>query len=155
MFIGAMGVPGGGRNEITDRFLRHMQIICLDSFEDNTLVKIFSSILDWHFAKGYVEPVSRLTKVKKRTFKTFAKINYFFQFCVGATIEVYKEAILHFLPTPAKSHYTFSLRDFSRVINGLLLVPPAKMNDPDKFIRLWIHETYRVFHDRLIDDPDR
>lgn len=64
MFVGAMGVPGGGRNEVTDRFLRHMQIICLDSFEDNTLVKIFSTILDWHFAKGYVEPVSRLTRVR-------------------------------------------------------------------------------------------
>lgn len=59
-----MGVPGGGRNEITDRFLRHMQIIGLDSFEDNTMVKIFSTILDWHFAKGYVEGISRLSKVR-------------------------------------------------------------------------------------------
>ncbi|VEN56386.1 unnamed protein product, partial [Callosobruchus maculatus] len=138
MFVGAMGVPGGGRNEITDRFLRHMQIIGLDSFDDNTLTKIFSTILEWHFAKGYVEPVARLSK-----------------FCVSGTIEVYKEATLNFLPTPSKSHYTFSLRDFSRVINGLLLTPPQKMDDPDKFIRLWIHETYRVFHDRLIDDADR
>nr|CAI5856319.1 unnamed protein product [Callosobruchus analis] len=138
MFVGAMGVPGGGRNEITDRFLRHMQIIGLDSFDDNTLTKIFSTILEWHFAKGYVEPVARLSK-----------------FCVAGTIEVYKEATLNFLPTPSKSHYTFSLRDFSRVINGLLLTPPPKMDDPDKFIRLWIHETYRVFHDRLIDDADR
>lgn len=70
-------------------------------------------------------------------------------------MEVFKEATLKFLPTPAKSHYTFSLRDFSRVINGLLLTPPAQMDDPDKFIRLWIHECYRVFHDRLIDDGDR
>lgn len=58
-----MGVPGGGRNEVTDRFLRHMQIICLDSFDDNTLNKIFVTILDWHLAKGYVENVARLSKV--------------------------------------------------------------------------------------------
>lgn len=67
MFVGSMGVPGGGRNEVTDRFLRHMQIICLDSFEDNTLVKIFSTILDWHFGKGYVEEVARLTKVRNNS----------------------------------------------------------------------------------------
>lgn len=63
LFVGAMGVPGGGRNEVTDRFLRHMQIICLDSFDDNTLNKIFVTILDWHLAKGYVENVARLSKV--------------------------------------------------------------------------------------------
>ncbi|XP_008197222.2 dynein axonemal heavy chain 3 [Tribolium castaneum] len=137
-FIGAMGPPGGGRNEVTDRFLRHMQIIAIDSFDDNTLSKIFTTILDWHFAKGYEEPVARLHK-----------------WCVGATMDVYKQAILQFLPTPAKSHYTFSLRDFSRVINGVMLVPPNRMQEPEKFIRLWIHECYRVFHDRLIDENDR
>ncbi|XP_023310238.1 dynein heavy chain 3, axonemal [Anoplophora glabripennis] len=138
LFVGAMGVPGGGRNEVTDRFLRHMQIICLDSFDDSTLNKIFVTILDWHLGKGYVENVARQSK-----------------FCVGATLDVYKDATLSFLPTPTKSHYTFSLRDFSRVINGMLLTPPSRMADPDKFIRLWVHETYRVFHDRLIDDNDR
>ncbi|KAK9888347.1 hypothetical protein WA026_000602 [Henosepilachna vigintioctopunctata] len=138
MFVGAMGPPGGGRNEITDRFLRHNVIICIDAFDDNTLTKIFTTIMEWHLAKGYEDPIARLSK-----------------FCVSATMEVFREATIKFLPTPAKSHYTFSLRDFSRVINGLLLTPPAQMADPDKFIRLWIHESYRVFHDRLIDEEDR
>lgn len=58
-----MGPPGGGRNEVTDRFLRHMLIISIDSFDDNTLNKIFTTILDWHFAKGYDESVSKFSKV--------------------------------------------------------------------------------------------
>lgn len=65
LFVGAMGVPGGGRNEISDRFLRHMQIISIDSFDDNTLNKIFSTIIEWQFGKGYVEVVQRMAKVGK------------------------------------------------------------------------------------------
>ncbi|MPC63646.1 Dynein heavy chain 3, axonemal [Portunus trituberculatus] len=74
---------------------------------------------------------------------------------VEATREVYKSIISTFLPTPAKSHYVFNLRDFSRVVGGILLVPNTCLTSVDKVIRLWLHETYRVFHDRLCDDNDR
>lgn len=70
-------------------------------------------------------------------------------------MEVYKNAVLQLLPTPSKSHYTFSLRDFSRVIRGVLLVPSSRLNECEKLIRLWIHESYRVFCDRLVNEEDR
>ena len=77
------------------------------------------------------------------------------QLMVQATMQVYKETMVGFLPTPAKSHYVFNLRDFSRVIRGILLVPASRMVESNKLLRLWVHEVYRVFNDRLIDDFDR
>lgn len=77
------------------------------------------------------------------------------QVMVQATLQVYKNTIVTFLPTPAKSHYVFNLRDFSRVIRGVLLVPASRMQETDKLMRLWVHEVYRVFYDRLTVEEDR
>uniref|UniRef100_A0A4W6EFX0 Dynein axonemal heavy chain 3 n=1 Tax=Lates calcarifer TaxID=8187 RepID=A0A4W6EFX0_LATCA len=129
LFMSAMGPPGGGKNDITSRFTRHLNVISIDCFDDETLTKIFSSITDWHFT--YLVLCPRLGKIM-----------------VQATMAVYKDTMDSFLPTPSKSHYIFNLRDFARVIRGVLL-------DGDKLIRLWIHEVYRVFYDRLIDNEDK
>ncbi|KAM7384052.1 hypothetical protein PAMA_011415 [Pampus argenteus] len=138
LFMSAMGPPGGGKNDITGRFTRHLNIISIESFDDETLTKIFSSITDWHFSKGFDASFYRLGKIM-----------------VQATMAVYKDTMESFLPTPSKSHYIFNLRDFARVIRGVLLAPHTHMQDGDKLIRLWIHEVYRVFYDRLIDNEDK
>lgn len=57
-----MGVPGGS-NYVDGRLLRHLHIVTVDSFEDATLNRIFVAIMDWHFAKGFLEAVTRLSKV--------------------------------------------------------------------------------------------
>ncbi len=51
-----MGPPGGGRTFITPRFLRHVNLIALANFDDDVMIKIFSTILQWFFIKGKFSP---------------------------------------------------------------------------------------------------
>ena len=74
---------------------------------------------------------------------------------VNATISIFNSIASSLLPTPAKSHYTFNLRDLSKVFQGTLLANSEKVKDKESFIRLWSHECMRVFHDRLTDTEDR
>jgi len=59
------------------------------------------------------------------------------------------------LPTPAKCHYTFNLRDLSKVVQGILMIKLENLEDKAGLVYLWIHETFRVFRDRLVDQTDR
>ncbi len=45
------------------------------------------------------------------------------------------------LPTPTKSHYTFNLRDFSRVILGVLLIKKQALDDKKTVIRYRTHQS--------------
>ena len=39
-----MGPPGGGRNSITDRMTRHLNVISIDNFSQETITKIFQRL---------------------------------------------------------------------------------------------------------------
>ena len=135
----AMAPPGGGRNAITPRFQRHFNQIAINSFDGTTLFRIFNSIFDWHFNR----------------FDFSVSLKQLAVPLVESTMKVYQWSVENLLPTPAKTHYTFNLRDFSKVVQGIVLSTPDTFDNAESFIRLWTHEIYRVFYDRLIADDDR
>lgn len=52
--VTAMGPPGDGKNPVTSRFLRHFNIISITKFSDDTMTKIFGSIVNHYFKVGIV-----------------------------------------------------------------------------------------------------
>ncbi|DAZ96773.1 TPA: hypothetical protein N0F65_005771 [Lagenidium giganteum] len=136
LFVASMGPPGGGRNPITPRIVRHFNVIGYAELGDDSKRVIFSTILG-NFLSSFSSDVSRLSDN-----------------VVNASIKVYSTICRELLPTPAKSHYTFNLRDLAKVFQGVLMGDSRRITDPDGLIRLWIHECKRVFEDRMISQQD-
>jgi len=138
-FFAAMGLPGGGKTFITPRILGRFYLVGFPLLDSDNMSQIFTTILDWKFqADGYASEVAGLSK----------KI-------VQATLQVYQSTTEQLLPTPMKVHYTFNLRDFAKVVFGMLLLKKGECEGPERHIRLWTHEILRVFGDRLIEEADR
>ncbi|KAF7660832.1 hypothetical protein LDENG_00274280 [Lucifuga dentata] len=133
----ACAPPGGGRNPVTPRFIRHLSMLCLPPPSELSLKHIFKAILT-----GFLAEFSQAVKD-----------------CAGqivdAAVEIYHRLSVDLLPTPAKSHYVFNLRDLSKCVQGILQCEPSQVRDQTQVFRLFCHECQRVFHDRLINNQDK
>ena len=55
-----MSPSSGGRNAVCGRFTRHMNIFTIDAFDNDTLDRIFSAIVTWHFEAHEDTTIQRL-----------------------------------------------------------------------------------------------
>lgn len=138
IFIAAMGPPGGGRSVITPRLQRHFNIMTYTDLQDESIHTIFFTIINafmYNFTADVKNALDGLCQM---------------------TLRVYNNVLYGPLkPTPNKSHYTFNLRDISRIFQGLCNANNKLCFQPVHLSRMWIHENKRVFGDRLIDNIDR
>ncbi|RLO04474.1 hypothetical protein DYB28_010789, partial [Aphanomyces astaci] len=138
VMVASMGPPGGGRNPITPRFIRHFNIIGYTEMSDDNKKQVFATIVASYLAKFSDElkpPEIGLSIVK-------------------SSIYIYNTIIQELLPTPAKAHYTFNLRDLAKVFQGLLMGDAKRIIKLDQLLRLWVHENMRVFEDRFTTPSD-
>ncbi|KAL6467190.1 hypothetical protein MHYP_G00249940 [Metynnis hypsauchen] len=133
----ACAPPGGGRNPVTPRFIRHFSMLCLPTPSEHSLKQIFKAILS-----GFLSDFPAAVKQAAGSI-------------VDAAVEIYHRMSVDLLPTPAKSHYVFNLRDLSKCVQGMLQCEPGTVQDQNQIFRLFCHECQRVFHDRLINNEDK
>lgn len=141
-FMGAMGPPGNGRNSISSRYIRHFNVLYIEPYSSDSLKYIFSTIMDWLFLSKASPPFPQAVQSMKES-------------VVSNTIEIYGRVSAAFKPTPAKSHYTYNLRDVSKVFQGIAKSSGKGIQKEDDMLKLWAHECIRVFQDRLINNDDR
>ncbi|RZC39366.1 dynein heavy chain 6, axonemal, partial [Asbolus verrucosus] len=133
----ACAPPGGGRNPLTPRFVRHFGMLLIPPPNEFSLKAIFRAIL-----KGFFFDFSN-------------EIRDLADYMVNAAVEIYLRIATDLLPTPAKSHYVFNLRDLSKCIQGVLQADSGTLREESVMLRLFYHECLRVFHDRLINVEDK
>lgn len=137
LIMAAMGPVGGSRQAISPRTSSRFSILNIAVPSDSTTNQMFSLILTQHFEKFEPEVSNMVQSIMK------------------ATISLYNKVTKKMLPTPAKIHYLFNLRDVSKVIQGLVRSSPEYHVSSKIMMRLWVHESLRVFSDRLVDETDQ
>ncbi|XP_055643505.1 dynein axonemal heavy chain 6 [Toxorhynchites rutilus septentrionalis] len=133
----ACAPPGGGRNVLTPRFIRHFALLSLPTHSSDTLKTIFKAILT-----GFLSDFSMAIRPLADSM-------------VEAAVAVYERISEELLPTPKKSHYIFNLRDLSKCIQGILQSDSSSYVNPIQMLRLFYHESLRIFYDRLVCQEDK
>jgi len=147
--IAAMAHPTSGRNDVPNRlkrqhFIFNMILPSVASIDDLYGQMIRGRFTRSEFGSATMSVVDKLTT---------------------ATIELWRQTKARMLPTPAKFHYIFNMRDLSRVFQGIFLTPKDTIltggqQTPTKdgaliIVQLWKHECNRVLQDKLTTKEDK
>ncbi|CDI85908.1 hypothetical protein EPH_0064790 [Eimeria praecox] len=136
-FLGAMNPPGNGRNSVDPRAVSQFFCFNIQSPSQESIKRILSTILDLKFGTDCPSLKPVLTKLPT------------------ATLILYESVVEKMMRTPKKFHYIFNMRDLSRIYQGIWHAKLPLSIDGKMILRLWRHESLRVFEDRLIDEEEK
>ncbi|XP_070822029.1 dynein axonemal heavy chain 11 [Chaetodon trifascialis] len=130
--------PTAGSFNINPRLQRHFSVFVVNFPSSEAQMSIFSQILCSHLKQHLFSPLVQ---------RSAAAV-------VQAAITLHHKIVHSFLPTAMKFHYTFNLRDLSNIFQGILFAGPDSVKESTDLALLWLHESCRVYSDRLVDVVD-
>lgn len=130
--------PKAGSFTINPRLLRHFIVFGMSAPAPAALNTIYSNL----FA-GHVKAEDFPNAVKKVQDKI-----------VEAVVKIHDKVAHNFLPTAIKFHYLFNLRDLTNCFQGLAFATASVFKTPLLWARLVLHETTRVYSDKMTDMAD-
>eukprot|EP00796_Vickermania_ingenoplastis_P008354 gene8354-5852_t len=135
----AMGPPGGGRSKVSNRFMRFFNYVAFPEMSEVSKRDVLNTILQGGFMhRGVPEEVREFSRQ-----------------LVESTLKIFTKCFNNFLPTPAHVFYSFNLRDVMRVFPMIYQAEAKTLETNEELTKMWMHETQRVFFDRLINEEDK
>ncbi|CAM9783470.1 unnamed protein product [Ectocarpus sp. 6 AP-2014] len=138
-YVGAMNHPGAGKNDIPNRLKRHFFIFNMIVPPEESINAIYGQMVEGRFP----------AQERRSTFHLFSER------LPAATTALWRWMRAKMLPSPSKFHYTFNMRELSRVFQGLLRAPKDSIPTEVCLMKLWRHECCRVFADKLTTIEDK
>ncbi|KAJ4427781.1 hypothetical protein ANN_25434 [Periplaneta americana] len=132
--------PTAGSFTINPRLQRHFCVFAVSFPGAEGVNTIYHSIISQHMSNPEYRFPPSVTKLASNV--------------VAASLALHVKVTQVFLPTAIKFHYIFNLRDFSNIFQGLLFSTNECLPQPTDLVRLWMHESQRVYGDKLTDEKD-
>ena len=128
--------PTAGSFVINARLQRHFFTLAIGFPGPSSLHTIYSTFLEGHLA-----PFNEDVRGAAQNILTSA-------------LQLHQGVSSTFRKSAANFHYEFNIRHLSNVFQGLLQAQPNEFKTVDKFAQLWLHESERVYGDRLVSLDD-
>ncbi|ROT86103.1 hypothetical protein C7M84_000001 [Penaeus vannamei] len=143
-YVAAMN-PTAGSFTINPRLQRHFSVFAVSFPSMESLNLIYSSLLDQHLK-------STAMKFNPTLIRIHCTLD---DRALGAgALQLHQKVTSTFMPTATKFHYIFNLRDLTNIFQGLLFCTGETVKAPIELLRCWLHETQRVYGDRLLEEKD-
>merc|ERR1719506_2194446 len=130
--------PTAGSFIVNPRLQRWFWTLAVPFPEQSALNTVYSTFMKGHF--------------ERLPFK--ASVQEVVSGIIKAALQCHATTASTFRKTAANFHYEFNIRHLSGVFNGLLSANPKEFTDPEKLCALWLHESERIYGDRLVSVAD-